>query len=46
MKKTYVVDFYWDHHYRSSVVFKHKWQAFLFHILLNKSLDTQGVRRY
>lgn len=30
----------------STVQFKRKWQAFLFHLLLNKSLNHAGSREY
>lgn len=47
MKKyKFKVDLYDTGTFLTDVAFKHKWQALLFHILLNKSLNNNGVRRY
>lgn len=42
----YGVDVYSEHHIIEMVRFKRKWHAWLFHVLINKSLYHQGARRY
>lgn len=40
------VDIYNNGQYRMTVQYKHKWQALLFHWLLNQSEYAAGVRNY
>lgn len=40
------VDVYTDGRWVTDVQFKRKWQAFLFHMILNRSLHSAGVRNY
>lgn len=40
------VPVYEDHRHVTTVVFKHKWEAFLFHTLINRSLFHLGTRKY
>lgn len=37
---------YEDGHFETEVVFRRKWQAWLFHTILNKSLHHAGMRGY
>lgn len=46
MKKRFIVQVYHDHHYVTDVEFRRKWMAKLFHILLNRSVWSMGVREY
>jgi len=40
------VDFYEEGVFVAAVVFAKKWQARLFHLILNRSLNHAGVRKY
>lgn len=40
------VDVYEVGHYTTYVEFRHKWMAWLFHILLNRSINHAGARNY
>ena len=42
----YRVGVYHFGQFLTEVAFKRKWQAFLFHLLLNKSLNHAGTRDY
>lgn len=48
MRGTYrnKVGLYQHGRYESTVAFKRKWQARLFHLLLNRSLNHAGTREY
>lgn len=43
--KSRVLVYHMGNH-NSTVSFKHKWQAYLFHLLINRSLNHAGVRDY
>ncbi|USH44527.1 hypothetical protein SEA_CASSITA_73 [Microbacterium phage Cassita] len=45
MAEPYVA-LYVEGHWLTDVGFKYKWQAWLFHAILNKSIDAAGVRHY
>lgn len=40
------VPVYEDHRWVTTVSFEYRWQAFLFHTLINKSLYHAGTRKY
>lgn len=40
------VSVYDEGHWVTDVVFRYKWQARLFHLILNQSLHSAGVRNY
>jgi hypothetical protein len=40
------VNLYEEGHFITPIRFRHKWQAWLFHVMLNKSLDHRGMRLY
>lgn len=42
----YAVDLYENGRWTSEVGFKYKWQALLFHLILNRSHEHAGVRKY
>jgi len=47
MKHYSTVDVYNDDgHFITEVILQHKWQALLFHWLLNSSVYNRGVRKY
>lgn len=46
MMYKYKVGVYFLGRFHSEVAFKRKWQALLFHLLLNKSLNHAGTRDY
>lgn len=35
-----------DGHRVNTISFKHRWQAYLFHIILNASISHNGTREY